>query len=68
MNLMKNFEFEDYRVGDVVKFHYLNSLSEGKGNLITGIIIKTKKNNSYNGRIKVLARVAGERVLFDLLK
>ena len=39
MKLLKNFEYPDFNVGDIVKFHYLHSLSEGRGNTYTGLIV-----------------------------
>ena len=39
VKLLKNFEYPDFNIGDVVSFHYLHSLSEGRGNTYTGLII-----------------------------
>jgi ribosomal protein L19 len=39
LKMLKNFEYPDFNIGDVVKFHYLHSLSEGRGNTYTGIVI-----------------------------
>ena len=39
LKMLKNFEYPDFNVGDVVKFHYLHSISEGRGNTYQGIII-----------------------------
>jgi ribosomal protein L19 len=39
LKMLKNFEYPDFNVGDVVKFHYLHSLSEGRGNTYTGLVV-----------------------------
>jgi ribosomal protein L19 len=39
LKMLKNFEYPDFNVGDVVRFHYLHSISEGRGNTYTGIVI-----------------------------
>lgn len=39
LKLLKNFEYPEFNVGDVVSFHYLHSLSEGRGNKFTGLVV-----------------------------
>lgn len=39
LKMLKNFEYPDFSVGDIVKFHYLHSLSEGRGNTYTGLVV-----------------------------
>ena len=39
LKILKDFEFPNFQVGDIVKFHYLHSISEGRGNTYTGLVI-----------------------------
>ena len=50
----------------LIRFHYLHSLSEGKGNLYTGLCIGVKKRKSLHCTVMVLCRVAGARTFFSL--
>lgn len=37
--ILKPFSYPEIKTGDVVKFHYLHSISEGGGNEYTGIVL-----------------------------
>lgn len=63
---VRPFQLPDFRPGDVVKFHFLHSLSEGKGNSYTGIIIQKKNRNSLMGGFKIKFRAAGVETLMDV--
>lgn len=59
MKAKKTFDFPDFRPGDVIKFHYLHSMSEGNGNTITGVCIGVKDRDSLNGSFLVVFNLAG---------
>lgn len=55
----KTFEYPDFRSGDVIKFHYLHSMSEGNGNTITGVCIGVNDRHSLDGSFLVVFNLAG---------
>lgn len=55
----KPFTIPDIRSGDVVKFHYLHSLSEGNGNTITGLCVGLDRPKHLQGTMTVLFNFAG---------
>lgn len=65
---MKNFEFPDYRTGDLVKFHYLHSLSEGKGNTYTGVIIGKWRCKGLGASFLVVFHFCGEPVRMKIFE
>jgi ribosomal protein L19 len=62
----KPFTIPDIRSGDVVKFHYLHSLSEGNGNTITGLCVGLDKPKALQGSITVCFNFAGVPVKMKL--
>ena len=68
MRLLKTFDYEQIKTGDVINFHYLHSISQGKGNSYKGLVLKHKAPNCLNGRIDVLTELAGEKFLFKIMK
>lgn len=57
--MAKPFTIPDIRSGDVVKFHYLHSLSEGNGNTITGLCVGLDRPKNLQGSMTVLFNFAG---------
>lgn len=55
----KGFRRPDLRPGDVIKFHYLHSLSEGNGNTITGLCIGLDAPNTLMGSFTAVFNFAG---------
>lgn len=47
------------RAGDVIRFHYLHSLSEGNGNTITGLCTGLYRPNDLMGSFGVVFNLAG---------
>jgi len=39
IKLSRNYDLGDFRAGDLIEFHFLHSMSEGKGNLIKGVCL-----------------------------
>ena len=64
--LLKPFSVPDIRSGDIIKFHYLHSLSEGKGNEFVGLCLGVSKMKSLHANFWVIVRVAGEPTLFNI--
>lgn len=62
---IKPFKLPDFRTGDVVEFHMLHSLSEGKGNTYTGLVIGRKKKNSLMGEFVIVFRFCGYQVTMN---
>ena len=65
ISALRPFRVPDIRTGDVIEFKYLFSISEGLGNILTGIVIGRRKPNSYDASFKVLMRLAGEQLVMD---
>lgn len=65
---MKNFEFPEYRTGDLIKFHYLHSLSEGKGNTFTGIVIGKWRSRGFKAAFMVVFHFYGEPVKMKIFE
>lgn len=42
MKLLKPFNYSKVKTGDTVKFHYLHSISEGKGGFYEGLVVNSK--------------------------
>jgi ribosomal protein L19 len=59
LQMGKAFTIPDIRSGDVVKFHYLHSLSEGNGNSITGLCVGMSRAKSLQANMTVLFNFAG---------
>ncbi len=68
MKILKTFDYEEIKSGDVIQFHYLHSISQGKGNTYKGLVLCHKYKNSLKGRIDVLTELAGEKFLFKIKK
>ncbi len=69
MKLLKTFEYsEEIKSGDVIQFHYLHSISQGKGNTLKGLVLAHKFPNSLKGRIDVLTELAGDKIVFKMMK
>lgn len=68
MRILKTFDYEEIKSGDVIQFHYLHSISQGKGNTYKGLVLCHKSQNSLKGRIDVLTELAGEKFLFKIMK
>ena len=66
LKMLKPFDMPDYRTGDLIKFHYIHSLSEGKGNDITGVCIGRSKPNSLHSSFDVATRMAGAKLTFKV--
>lgn len=64
--LVKPYTIPDFRSGDVIKFHYLHSLSEGKGNEFTGLCLGVAKRESLHANFWVIVRVSGSPTLFNV--
>lgn len=56
---IRTFKYPDFKSGDVVRFHYLHSLSEGNGNTVTAICIGKNLKDGLNGNFSVLFNAAG---------
>lgn len=50
----------------LTRFHYLHSISEGKGNEFKGVVVGRDRKRSLTGAISVLLRVAGVRTFFKI--
>ena len=61
IKLTRNFEMGDFRPGDVINFHFLHSLSEGKGNLITAVCLGVTRKNTYKAGFYVMFNFGGMR-------
>lgn len=59
LQMARSFTFPDFRPGDVIKFHYLHSLSEGNGNTITALCIGLDKPNTLMGSFICVFNFAG---------
>ena len=64
--LLKPYTVPDFRSGDIIKFHYLHSISEGKGNEFTGLCMGLTRKNSLHASFWVMVRVAGLSTLFNV--
>lgn len=62
---VRPFKLPDFRTGDVVEFHMLHSLSEGKGNTYTGLIIGRRRKNSLMGEFVIVFRFCGYQVCMN---
>jgi Ribosomal protein L19. len=63
---LRPFKIPDMRSGDIVEFHMLHSLSEGKGNTLSGILIGRTKRNSLHGGFNVIFRFCGVEVIMNV--
>ena len=66
LSLLKPYTIPDFRSGDIIKFHYLHSLSEGKGNEFNGLCLGVSKRNSLHANFWVIVRVTGEPTIFNI--
>lgn len=62
IDLSRNFDLPDFRTGDVIQFHYYHSLSEGKGNTYTGLVVNRRNPYQLSGRFDVIFRFCGVEV------
>jgi len=62
----RSFLIPDFRSGDVVQFHFVRTISEGKGNTYTGVIIGRSQPNSLAAGFKVIFRFCGVEVLLNV--
>lgn len=59
LQMGKSFRRPDLRSGDVIRFHYLHSLSEGNGNTITGLCIGLDAPDTLMGSFTAVFNFAG---------
>mmetsp|Transcript_39457 Transcript_39457/g.45903 ORF Transcript_39457/g.45903 Transcript_39457/m.45903 type:complete len:238 (-) Transcript_39457:101-814(-) len=64
LDLSKPFDVPDFRPGDVVEFSYIHSVSEGKGNTLTGIVTRRRRRNSLDHAFQISARFRGSQISF----
>ena len=64
--LLKPYNVPEIRSGDIIKFHYLHSISEGGGNEYTGLCIGVAQPNSLNANFWVLMKVAGQTTMMNV--
>lgn len=66
LEIVRGEKVPEFRAGDVLKFHYLHSVSEGKGNEFVGVVAGRHKKRSLSGMVTILLRAAGVRTLFKI--
>lgn len=64
--LLQPFVYPKFKTGDLISFHYLHSMSQGRGNEYTGIVIGKYRQNSLYGSFCVVGKVSGVPVKFKI--
>jgi len=62
---LRPYKLPDFRSGDVIEFQMNHSLSEGKSNTYTGIVIGRTRRNSLQGAFQVVMRFCGVEVYMN---
>lgn len=62
VKLSRPFDFPDFRAGDVLEWHFLHSMSEGKGNLYRGVCLGVTRRNSWAAGFYVMFNFGGVRI------